>query len=100
MPRFATSLAATAVALLTLIAQPVAAGSVRIYNHDSTLHMLELKCAGSSKTIAVKSSSTSTYTFHSTKDSCKIIGGSVDFPTSELKDGQSWKIASSKAQKN
>ncbi len=81
-------------------AQQAMAGSVRIYNSDSTSHKIELKCSGSSKTLSISASGTSTYTFHSTNESCDIVGGSVSFPTSKLEDGQSWKIKQSKATKN
>lgn len=85
-------------ALLT--AQQAMAGSVRIYNSDSSDHTIELKCSGSSKTLKIDRSRTSTYTFHSSYSSCDIVGGSISFPTSQLKDGQSWKISQSKATKS
>ncbi len=81
-------------------AQQAAAGSVRIHNNDSSEHRIELKCSGSSKTLIISASRTSTYTFHSTSASCDIVGGSVSFPTSKLEDGQSWKIKQSKATKS
>ena len=76
------------------------AGSVRIYNNDSKTHVVKLKCNGSSKTMQVSASSTSTYTFSSTASSCDIVGGSVSFPSSVLNDGEAWKFKSDTAQKN
>lgn len=72
----------------------VMAGSVRIHNNDSKTHIVKLKCNGSSKTLQISASSTSTYTFSSTASSCDIVGGSVSFPSSVLNDGESWKIRS------
>lgn len=96
--RQATAVACTLGALF--FAQQAVAGSVRIYNSDSSDHKIELKCSGSSKTLSISASRTSTYTFHSTNDSCDIVGGSISFPTGQLKDGQSWKISQSKATKS
>lgn len=76
------------------------AGSVRVYNNDSSDHQVQLKCSGSSKSIKISASTTSTYTFHSTASSCDIVGGSVNFPTGTLENGQSWKISNGNAKKN
>lgn len=76
------------------------AGSVRIYNSDSRTHTIELNCSGSSKTVEVRGSTTATYTFHSTSSECKITGGTVDFPSSTLKNGQRWKFKNGKATSN
>lgn len=78
----------------------VYAGSIRVYNSDSKTHTIKLKCSGSSKTVEVRGSTTATYTFHSTNSECKIVGGSVDFPTSTLKNGQKWKFKNGKAVPN
>ena len=78
---------AVCILLLPCLAQ---AGSVRIYNSDSKTHVVKLKCNGSSKTLQVNGSATSTYTFHSTASQCDIVGGSVSFSTSSIKDGQKW----------
>jgi hypothetical protein len=83
-----------------IVSQQVIAGSVRIYNNDSNTHRIELKCSGSSKTVEVSSSSTSTYTFHSTNDNCDIVGGSISFPTNKLRNGQAWKVKQGRAKKN
>jgi len=77
--------------LLPCLAQ---AGSVRIYNSDSKTHVVKLKCNGSSKILQVNGSATSTYTFHSTASQCEIVGGSVDFSVSSIKDGQKWTFRS------
>lgn len=76
------------------------AGSIRVYNNDSKTHTVKLKCSGSSKSIDIKGSTTSTYTFHSTSSSCDIVGGSVSFPTKKMENGQKWKIKDGKAKKN
>ncbi|HPH64629.1 MAG TPA: hypothetical protein PLF40_02750 [Kofleriaceae bacterium] len=68
------------------------AGSIRVYNSDSKSHKIELKCSGSSKTVEIDPSKTTTYTFHSTSKECDIVGGSIKFPTTKLTDGGSWKI--------
>ncbi len=68
----------------------VQAGSVRIYNSDSKTHVVKLKCNGSSKNLQINGSATSTYTFHSTASQCEIVGGSVKFSVSNIKDGQRW----------
>mgnify|MGYP004145948387 CR=1 FL=1 len=84
-----TALVAAAVLLVPALAH---AGTIRVQNGDSTEHTIELKCSGSSKTVELKSSTTSSYTFHSTSSSCDIVGGSVQFPTEKLENGQKWKI--------
>jgi len=74
------------------------AGTIRVYNNDSKVHTVELKCSGSSKSIEIKASTTASYTFHSTSDTCDIVGGSVTFPTKKMEDGQNWKIKNDKAE--
>lgn len=76
------------------------AGTVRIHNNDSRTHLVKLKCNGSSKNLQVSGSATSSYTFHSTASSCDIVGGTVNFSVSILKDGQSWKFKNDKAESN
>lgn len=76
------------------------AGSIRVENSDSTTHKIELKCSGSSKTVEIKGSTTSTYTFHSTTKECDIVGGTIEFPTKKLEDGKKWKIKDGKAKAN
>lgn len=76
------------------------AGSIRVENSDSKTHKVELKCSGSSKTVEIKGSTTSTYTFHSTSKECDIVGGSISFPTGKLVDGQKWKIKDGNAKPN
>ena len=83
------SLVVCAVLLVPSIAL---AGSIRVQNQDSKEHTVELKCSGSSKSVTMKASTTSTYTFHSTSSSCDIVGGSVSFPTDKLENGQKWTI--------
>ena len=85
---------------LVLVASMVGvahAGSIRVQNGDSKNHTVELKCNGSKKKIEIRSSTTTTYTFHSTASSCEIIGGSVKFPTSKMETGQKWKIRNGQA---
>ena len=86
--------------LLACFSLPLEAGSVRIYNADSEDHRLELNCAGSSKALDIKRSATATYTFHSTASNCTIRGGSIDFPTDKIIDGQAWTIRQAKAKKS
>jgi hypothetical protein len=76
------------------------AGTIRVYNNDSKDHTVELKCSGSSKSITIRKSTTASYTFHSTNNSCDIVGGSVTFPTKKLENGQKWKIKDDKAVAN
>lgn len=89
----------TAIAAAALLLVPLAAhaGSIRVQNGDSSKHTIELKCSGSSKSVEIKGSTTSTYTFHSSSKSCDIVGGSISFPTDKLEDGQKWTIKSGKA---
>lgn len=76
------------------------AGSIRVENNDSKTHLIELKCSGSSNSVEIRSSTTSTYTFHSTHKECDITGGSIKFPKSKLEDGQKWKIKDGNAKAN
>jgi len=88
-------------ALLILCVSSIAsAGTIRVYNNDSKVHKIELKCSGSSKTLEVRASTTATYTFHSSSKECDIVGGTVKFPTKKLVDGQKWKFKGDKAVKN
>lgn len=89
-----------AVALVMLMASTALAGTIRVYNSDSKTHKVELKCSGSSKTIEIRGSTTASYTFHSTNNSCDIVGGSVSFPVKKLENGQKWKIKNGKATAN
>lgn len=68
------------------------AGSIDVYNSDSKVHTVELDCSGSKKTLEIRGSTTTAYTFHSTHKECDIIGGTVTFPTKKLVDGQKFKI--------
>lgn len=78
---------------LVLLAVSVAsAGSIDVYNSDSQVHTVELNCSGSKKTIEIRGSTTTAYTFHSTHKECDIIGGTIKFPVKQLVDGQKWKI--------
>ncbi len=79
-------------ATLLLAAGVAHAGSVRVQNQDSSAHTVELKCSGAKRTVTIKASTTSTVTFHSTLDACEIEGGTVEFPTETLEDGQKWRI--------
>ncbi len=88
----------TLLALVSLTSL-AAAGSIRVYNSDSKSHTIELKCSGSSKTVEIDASKTTTYTFHSTSKECDIVGGTIKFPTTKLVDGGSWKIKDGKATK-
>lgn len=88
------------VACLLGLTSVAGAGSIRVENSDSKNHTIELKCSGSSKTVEIRSSTTSTYTFHSTSRDCDIVGGSIAFPTKKLVDGQKWKIKDGKASTN
>lgn len=89
-----------AAALLLFLTSTAIAGSIRVYNSDSRSHTVKLKCSGSSKSITIRASTTATYTFHSTNNSCDIVGGTVSFPTKKLVNGQKWKIKNGKAKKN
>lgn len=87
--------------LLLLLSTGLAvAGTIRVENSDSKTHTVQLDCSGSKKTIEIRGSTTTSYTFHSSARSCKIIGGTLSFPTSTLEDGQKWKIKDGKAKPN
>ena len=92
-------IAFTAIAFLALTSTALA-GTIRVYNSDSKAHKVELKCSGSSKSFEIRASTTASYTFHSTNQSCDIVGGTVKFPTSTLENGQKWKIKDGKATAN
>ena len=89
----------SAICLVAMTSTAVA-GTIRVYNSDSKTHKVELKCSGSSKSIEIRGSTTASYTFHSTNQSCDIVGGTVTFPTSTLENGQKWKIKDGKATAN
>ena len=82
---------------LPLIAE---AGSVRVYNADSSSYGIELNCQGRSKTLVISASRTSTYTFDSNASECRILGGDVRFPQTTLKNGESWTIRSAQAKRS
>lgn len=84
-------------ACLTAMTATALAGTIRVQNSDSKEHTIELKCAGSSKTVKLSASTTASYTFHSTNNSCDIVGGTITFPTKKLENGQQWKIKDGKA---
>ncbi|MDX2094039.1 MAG: hypothetical protein SFX73_39780 [Kofleriaceae bacterium] len=90
----------TATALLLLTTTAAIAGTIRVENSDSKEHTIVVDCSGSKKTIEIKASTTTSYTFHSSDKSCKIAGGSVSFPTGTLEDGQKWKIKDGAAKPN
>lgn len=87
-------------ACLAMLTSTAFAGTIRVYNNDSKTHKVELKCSGSSKTIEIRASTTASYTFHSSNNSCDIVGGTVKFPVKKLENGQKWKIKDGKAKKN
>lgn len=87
-------------ALLLAMTTSALAGTIRVQNQDSKEHTIELKCSGSSKSVTLKSSTTASYTFHSTSDSCDIVGGSIEFPTKKLEDDQKWTIKNGKAKES
>lgn len=89
-----------AMALVLGTAAAAHAGSIRVENNDSVDHTIELKCSGSSATVKIQHSTTSTYTFHSTSNECDIVGGSIAFPVSKLENGKAWKIKDGKANPN
>ncbi len=91
------AIAGLATALLTSTAL---AGTIRVENHDSKTYTVELKCSGSSKSIEIRASTTTSYTFHSSAKECEIVGGNLSFPVKKLEDGQKWKINNGKAEKN
>lgn len=76
------------------------AGSIRVYNNDSKVHTVELKCSGSSKTFEIRASTTATYTFHSSSKTCDIVGGTIKWPTRVMEDGKKWKIKNGEAKTN
>lgn len=87
-------------ALLLFTAGVATAGTIRVENSDSKTHTVQLDCSGSKKSITIKASTTTSYTFHSTSTSCKIVGGTVSFPTKTLEDGKKWKIKDGVAKPN
>jgi hypothetical protein len=89
----------TALFLIATAATAVA-GTIRVYNNDSKVHTVELRCSGSSKKIEIRGSTTASYTFHSSSKECDIVGGTVKFPTKKLVDGQKWKIKNGEAKPN
>lgn len=80
--------------------QAALAGTIRVYNNDSKVHKVELKCSGSSKSFEIRASTTASYTFHSSSKECDIVGGTVKWPAKKLKDGTKWKIKNGEAKKN
>jgi hypothetical protein len=76
------------------------AGTVRVYNNDSQVHTIILKCNGSQKNLEIRASSTASYTFHSSSKECDIVGGSVKFVDKKIHDGQSWEIKNTQAHRN
>ena len=90
----------TAALLLVATTGAALAGTVRVENSDSKTHTIVVDCSGSKKTIEIKASTTTSYTFHSSARSCKIVGGSLSFPTATLEDGQKWKIKNGAAKPN
>ena len=95
MKKFAMSMA-----VLLAFANWAMAGSIQVYNSDSKNHTIELKCSGSSKSMEIKGSTTTTYTFHSTSKECDIVGGTVKWPVSKMEDGVKWRIKDGKATKD
>lgn len=87
-------------ALVLAMAGTAYAGTIRVYNSDSKVHTVELKCSGSSKSVEIRASTTASYTFHSSSKECDIVGGTVSFPTKKLVDGTKWKIKNGKAEAN
>lgn len=85
---------------LAFLTSTALAGSIRVENHDSKTYTVQLKCSGSSKSLEIRGSTTTTYTFHSTSKECDIVGGDVSFPVKKMEDGQKWKINNGKAEKN
>ena len=90
------SLLLVSVLLMSMVSQ---AGTVRIYNNDSKIHKIELNCQGSRKILEVKSSQTSTYTFHSSASECDIKGGTVKFPVEKIVSGNNFKFKNNMAYK-
>ena len=86
--------------LLLAMSTSALAGTIRVQTQDSKEHTIELKCRGSSKSVTLKSSTTASYTFHSTSDSCDIVGGSIEFSVKKLEDGQKWTIKNGEAKES
>ena len=86
--------------VLVALSSMAFAGSFRSENSDSKKHTVQLKCSGSSKTIELPGSTTTTVTFHSTSKACDIVGGTVTWPVKVLEDGSKWKFKDGKAIKN
>lgn len=78
--------------VLLVAVEAASAGSIDVYNSDSQVHTVELNCSGSKKTLEIRGSTTTAYTFHSTHKECDIIGGTIKFPVTKLVDGQKFKI--------
>lgn len=89
--------ALSVLAVLCLTSSVALAGSIRVQSDDT--YKVELKCSGSSKTIEIRSGTT-TVTFHSSSDSCDIVGGDVKWPVGKLTDDGKWKIKDGKAKKD
>jgi len=87
-------------AFLVLTTGVALAGTIRVENSDSKTHTVELSCSGSKKSLEIRASTTTSYTFHSTAKSCDITGGTLEFPTKKLEDGQKWKIKNGVAKPN
>ena len=51
---------ALGVLILFMIPAIANAGSIRVYNNDSKVHKVELKCSGSSKSFEIRASTTAT----------------------------------------
>jgi hypothetical protein len=84
-------------AVLGLTMSVASAGSIRVESDSN--YKVNLKCSGSSKTIEIRSGTT-TVTFHSSSNSCDIVGGDVKWPVGKLENGGKWKIKGGTAKKN
>lgn len=91
------SIAFVIAAILGLTVSVASAGTIRVQSDSN--YSVDLKCSGSSKTVEIRSGTT-TVTFHSTSSSCDIVGGDVQWPVKKLENGSKWKIKSGKATKN
>jgi hypothetical protein len=91
------SIVLTVLAVLGLTMSVASAGSIRVESDGK--YSVNLKCSGSSKTIEIPSGTT-TVTFHSSSNSCDIVGGGVKWPVGKLENGGKWKIKSGTANKN
>lgn len=91
------SIVLSILAVLCLTMSVASAGSIRVESDGK--YSVNLKCSGSSKTIQIPSGTT-TVTFHSTSNSCDIVGGGVKWPVSKLENGGKWKIKGGTAKKN